>query len=34
VLAILGGGSWWVKRWFGRMERQMGERGEALREPR
>ena len=34
VLALLGGGSWWVKRWFGRMEQQMGERGEALREPR
>jgi phosphatidylserine/phosphatidylglycerophosphate/cardiolipin synthase-like enzyme/uncharacterized membrane protein YdjX (TVP38/TMEM64 family) len=29
VLALLGGGSWWVKRWFGRMERRMGAHGEA-----
>ena len=34
VLALLGGGSWAVKRWFGRMERRMGAHGEAGGNPR
>jgi phosphatidylserine/phosphatidylglycerophosphate/cardiolipin synthase-like enzyme/uncharacterized membrane protein YdjX (TVP38/TMEM64 family) len=34
VAALLGGGTWWVKRWFGRMERRMRTHGEAVREPR
>jgi len=34
VLALLGGGSWWVKRWFGRMERRMSAHGEAAGAPR
>jgi len=32
VLGTLGAGTWWVKRWFGRMDRQMH--GEAVGEPR
>src|SRR5688572_17987128 len=34
VLALLGGGSWAVKRWFGRMERRMSAHGEAAGAPR
>jgi uncharacterized membrane protein YdjX (TVP38/TMEM64 family) len=34
MLALLGGASWAVKRWFGRMERRMGPRGEAGGNPR
>jgi uncharacterized membrane protein YdjX (TVP38/TMEM64 family) len=34
VAALLGGGTWWVKRWFGRMERRMSAHGEAGRKPR
>lgn len=34
ALALLGGGSWWVKRWFGRMERRMSAHGEATGAPR
>jgi uncharacterized membrane protein YdjX (TVP38/TMEM64 family) len=32
VFGMLGAGTWWVKRWFGRMDRQMH--GEAVGEPR
>ncbi len=34
VLALLGAGTWGVKRWFGRMERRMGVHGPAAGEPR
>jgi len=34
VAALLAGGSWWVKRWFNRMERRMGADGAAERQPR
>ena len=34
ILALLGGGTWWVKRWFGRMERRMGPHGQAAGDPR
>jgi uncharacterized membrane protein YdjX (TVP38/TMEM64 family) len=34
MLALLGGGAWGVKRWFGRMERRMSAHGEAAGAPR
>ena len=34
ILALLGGGTWGVKRWFGRMERRMGPHGQAASDPR
>ncbi|MGQ0547038.1 MAG: VTT domain-containing protein [Betaproteobacteria bacterium] len=34
VLALLGGGSWAVKRWFSRMERRLGAHGEAAGDAR
>ncbi len=34
VLLAFAGGTWWVKRWFGRMERRMSAHGEAAGEPR
>jgi phosphatidylserine/phosphatidylglycerophosphate/cardiolipin synthase-like enzyme/uncharacterized membrane protein YdjX (TVP38/TMEM64 family) len=34
VAVLLAAGSWWVKRWFNRMERRLGADGAAQRQPR